>query len=128
MPHREPALLMRRIRHATLIAAALLAAGAVAQAADSPPLSSSRYDTDYPTIPYSANATHNAFARLQARMDRGEVKLEYRPGRGYLDSLLKELKIDPSSQVMVYSKTSLQIDFINATTPRDVYFNDSTYV
>jgi hypothetical protein len=128
MRHRDPFPLLRRIRHATLIAAALLAAGTVARAAESPPLSSSRYDTDYPTIPYAGSATHNAFARLQARMERGEVKLEYRPGRGYLDSLLKELKIDPSSQMLVYSKTSLQIDFINATTPRAIYFNDSTYV
>lgn len=102
--------------------------GHAPRAAQPPPLSSSRYDTDYPTIPYSGLASHNAFARLQARIDRGEVKLEYRPGRGYLDALLRELKIDPSSQMLVYSKTSLQIDYISASTPRAVYYNDSTYV
>jgi hypothetical protein len=107
-----------------------LLSGAVGAAGPdiSPVLAASRYDTDYPSVPYSSIARHNAFARLQERMDRGEVKLEYRPDRGYLDSLLKALKIDPSSQVMVYSKTSLQIDGITAATPRAVYFNDEAYV
>ena len=87
-----------------------------------------RYDTEYPLIGYADKPTHNAVARLQDRMDRGEVQLKFVPGRGYLDSLLKALGIDPSSQTLVYSKTSLQIDLINATTPRAIYFNDDTYV
>jgi hypothetical protein len=48
--------------------------------------------------------------------------------RGYLDAFLKELDIDPSSQVLIYSKTSLQTDLIDVGTPRAVYFNDHTYV
>ena len=36
--------------------------------------------------------------------------------------------IDPSSQTLVYSKTSLQIDLIKAATPRAIYFDDDTYV
>jgi hypothetical protein len=87
-----------------------------------------RYDTEYPLIGYADKPTHNAIARLQDRMDRGEVKLEFVPGRGYLDSLLKALAIDPSSQTLVYSKTSLQIDLIKAATPRAIYFDDTTYV
>ena len=61
-------------------------------------------------------------------MERGEVKLEFVPGRGYLDSLLKALGIDPSSQTLVYSKTSLQIDLIKASTPRAIYFDNDTYI
>jgi hypothetical protein len=87
-----------------------------------------RYDADYPVIGYSGKPTHNAIARLQEQLDRGEVKLEFAAPRGYLDSILKHLGIDPSSQTLVYSKTSLQIDFINAATPRAIYFNDDTYV
>ena len=117
------------IRNAAFLILLALSGTALAAGPDiSPVLAASRYDTDYPTVPYSGIARHNAFARLQERMDRGEVKLEYKPGRGYLDSLLKALKIDPSSQVMVYSKTSLQIDGITAATPRAVYFNDQAYV
>jgi hypothetical protein len=87
-----------------------------------------RYDTEYPLIGYADKPTHNAIARLQERLDRGEVTLEFAPGRGYLDSLLRALGIDPSSQTLVFSKTSLQIDLINAATPRAIYFDDDTYV
>jgi hypothetical protein len=87
-----------------------------------------RYDIDYPMIGYAGLARHNAIARLQERLDRGEVKLEFKGERGYLDSLLEALNIDPSSQVLVYSKTSLQFQRIDARKPRAIYFNDDTYV
>ncbi len=78
-----------------------------------------RYDTEYPAIGYSDAASHNAVARLQARLASGEVKLEFNPVRGYVDSLLKNLNIDATSQVLVYSKSSLQIDWIRGRdTPR----------
>jgi hypothetical protein len=99
--------------------------GLTSQAADYSVL---RYDTEYPQIGYSDKPTHNAFARLQERLDKGEVKLEWKAPRGYLDSLLKALNIDPSSQSLVFSKTSLQINFISEKTPRAVYFNDEDYV
>ena len=87
-----------------------------------------RYDTDYPVVGYADLPANNAVAKLQARLDRGEVKLEFDAVRGYLDSLLKALDIDVSSQTLVYSKTSLQIEAIRAATPRAIYFNDDTYV
>jgi hypothetical protein len=87
-----------------------------------------RYDADYPTVAYGEKATQNPIARLQDKLDRGEVTLKFEGTRGYLDSLLAALGIDKSSQVLVYSKTSLQIHVIDATTPRAVYFNDHTYV
>ncbi|HYK25117.1 MAG TPA: hypothetical protein VEV18_02590, partial [Steroidobacteraceae bacterium] len=86
------------------------------------------YDEDYPFIGYSSAPQHNDVAHLLARMNAGKVKLQYREPRGYLDSLLKALKINPDSQVMVFSKTSLQSDLINPETPRAIYFNDDTYV
>ena len=93
-----------------------------------PQVNAARYDTDYPSLGYSNPARHNAFARLQQRLDRGELQLKWRAERGYLDDLLAALKIDVSSQVLVYSKTSLQIDGITAATPRAVYFNEEAYV
>jgi len=86
------------------------------------------YAREYPAIPYTQMPADNAIARLQARIDRGEVKLVYRAPRGYLDSILAALGIDPSSQVLVYSKSSLQKGEISAATPRAIYFNDETYV
>ncbi|MGB6451513.1 MAG: hypothetical protein WBE92_12245, partial [Steroidobacteraceae bacterium] len=86
------------------------------------------YDKEYPVIGYARTPQNNAIARLQSRIDRGEVKLQYRAPRGYLDSLLQALEIDPSSQALVYSKTSLQTGAIKAATPRAIYFNENTYV
>ena len=104
------------------------AAPAVGNLARAPIATSLRYDTDYPLIGYADRPTHNAIARLQDRLDKGATKLKFVPGRGYLDSLLQTLGIDPSSQTLVYSKTSLQIDLIRAATPRAIYFDDDTYV
>jgi hypothetical protein len=86
------------------------------------------YDHDYPFIDYSGTPRHNDVARLIARMQAGKVKLSYTEPGGYLDSLLRALRIDPDSQVMVFSKTSLQADLISPQTPRAIYFNDDTYV
>ena len=59
---------------------------------------------------------------------RGTVKLRRTPQHGYLESVLQALNINPDSQTLVFSKTSLQIDAISAATPRAIYFNDDTYV
>src|SRR5580698_10267580 len=86
------------------------------------------YDKEYPVMHYERLPTHNAIAHLQQRLAAGEVKLTYSPARGYLDSLLAALNIDASSQVLVYSKTSLQTGAISAATPRALYFDTDTYV
>ncbi|MEJ0008303.1 MAG: hypothetical protein WDM77_18555 [Steroidobacteraceae bacterium] len=90
-------------------------------------LSALLYDSEYPVIGYSATPQHNAIARLQTRLLRGEVRLKFKSPRGYLDSVLKNLGIDPSSQILVYSKSSLQVEWVNAAAPRAIYFNDDTY-
>jgi hypothetical protein len=87
-----------------------------------------RYDQEYPVIDYSGRATHNRVWRLQQRLNSGELKLEWEPRWGYLRSLLKALDINPDSQVLVFSRTSLQTGYISARTPRAIYFNDDTYV
>jgi hypothetical protein len=70
----------------------------------------------------------NPITRLQSRIDSGAVNLEFKPGRGYLESILRNLNIPVSSQILVFSKTSLQKDIISPRTPRAIYFNDQTYV
>lgn len=87
-----------------------------------------RYDQEYPVVQYSGPARDNRISRLQQKIDKGEVKLQWEPGFGYLRSMLKALDIDPSSQTFVFSKTSLQTTHISEKTPRAIYFNDDTYV
>src|SRR6185436_1306247 len=55
-------------------------------------------------------------------------KLTYTSPQGYLPSLLSQLNIPQSSQVLVFSKTSFQRERIAPATPRAIYFNDDTYV
>jgi hypothetical protein len=97
-----------------------------ATSAPAPPVAG--YERDYPAIDYAGDATRNSIAELQRRLASGDVALTRTPGRGYLDSLLEALRISASSQVLVFSKTSLQAIHIDANKPRALYFNDSTYV
>jgi hypothetical protein len=81
---------------------------------------------DDPAIQYGQRATDDPVARLQQRLERGEVKLETVPnGVGYLPSVLKQLDVNPDSQALVFSKTSTQTDKIGPRTPRAIYFNDN---
>lgn len=77
---------------------------------------------------YAAATPVDAVARLQRRIDAGEVTLAFDPKRGYLASVLAALNIPASSQTLVYSKTSFQFDKIAPRTPRAVYFADDAYV
>ncbi len=79
-------------------------------------------------IRYSSQSPSDPVARLMGRLASGEVRLQRDPAHGYLPSLLQALKISPASQVLVFSKTSLQIHRISPTNPRAIYFNDSVYV
>jgi hypothetical protein len=119
-------------RNCGTILAALLAAlvlpGSLRADTDRLLVNATRYDQEYPVIQYSGPATHNRVWRLQQKLNSGEVKLEWEPQWGYLRSLLKALEIDPSSQTMVFSKTSLQTTKIAEQTPRAVYYNQDTYV
>ena len=83
---------------------------------------------DLPPIRYSESIPNDPVASLQRRLAAGEVRLHRDPRFGYLPSLLKELNISPESQVLVFSKTSLQIHKISPANPRALYFNDSVYV
>ena len=79
-------------------------------------------------INYSRTTPVNVISRLQGRIDAGEVRLVREGEQGYLKSLLRELDVPVSSQMLVFSKTSLQRNRIAPQTPRAIYFNDETYV
>ena len=70
----------------------------------------------------------DAIARLQARINAGDVVLARDSAFGYLPSLLRALEIPVSSQGLVFSRTSLQTDKIAPWSPRAIYFNDDVYI
>jgi len=85
-------------------------------------------DIEQAPINYSAATPRNTVTRLQERLASGKAKLEFEPDHGYLRSLLRELDVPESSQVLVFSKTSMQRDRISPKTPRAIYFNDDVMI
>jgi hypothetical protein len=67
-------------------------------------------------------------AAMVERIESGETVLEPDPLFGYLPAVLEELDIPLSSQSLVFSRTSLQVDVIAPWAPRAIYFNDDVYV
>jgi hypothetical protein len=87
------------------------------------------YETEYPPIGYGEVAPQDSFSQLMETLEAEGKVLEFaNDGSGFLDSLLAALDIDPSSQVLVFSKTSIKQRFINSKVPRSLFFNDEVYV
>jgi len=83
---------------------------------------------DDPAIQY-AGPVSDRVAKVEAQLEGGRAKLDYAPnGRGYLPAVLKRLDINIDSQVLVFSRTSIQNQRISPGTPRAIYFNDDTAV
>ncbi len=106
------------------IAAVVAAAGAHAQ------LDGSVISLEHPAIRYRSEPLQNAVAVLQDRLAQGRSELAFdaRPGIGYLPALLGELRVPFESQLLVYSKTSLQQRLIVPERPRAIFFNDELAV
>jgi len=84
---------------------------------------------DHPAIDYISRTQDDPVARLQKRIDQGQVKLDYEPKRaGYLPGLLKALQVNVDSQMLVFSRTSFQAYRISTKAPRALYFNDNVAV
>src|SRR5262245_13814346 len=83
---------------------------------------------DDPAIQYASRPVADPVSKLQERLNRGEVKLDYHPDFGYLVSLLRNLNAPRASQVLVFSKTSFQAARIYPRMPRALYFTDNVAV
>jgi hypothetical protein len=83
---------------------------------------------DEDTIAYSKMPDSGPVARLQKRLNAGEVQLKRDDEFGYLRAVLRELGVSTNSQMLVFSKTSFQRERIGPKSPRALYFNDDVYV
>lgn len=109
---------MRGFLRVPVVCAWLLVCAAPAPAAD----------LDRPPISYSTATPGDAVTALIQKIRAGEAALERDDDHGYLLALLKRLDVPLSSQVLVFSKTSLQRARIGPKTPRAIYFNDEVTV
>lgn len=99
-----------------LLGASLIVPAALAQEIESAP------------IRYSTAPLKNPVEEFRQKLIDGKAALEYEPEHGYLKSLLKAFDIPESSQVLVFSKTSLQRERISPKTPRAIYYNDEVLI
>ena len=83
-----------------------------------------RASRDHPAILYTNGAIDNAVEDLNRRLEDGSAALAFEGRSGYLRSLLDALDMPVESQVLVFSPTSFQEDWIDFDNPRAVFFRD----
>ena len=99
--------------------------------ADVSPLPSARVwfpSDEHPAIDYAGRRSDDAMALLMRRIAESKTSLQRDDASGYLTSLLAALKVSQDSQMLVFSKTSLQRQFISPQTPRAIFFSDEVVV
>ncbi len=84
-------------------------------------------DYEQPPISYSAATPQDAVATVQRRIASGVLAF-VGDDREIVRAVLRELDVPLESQVVVFSKTSLQRGRISPSRPRALYFSDTAYV
>ncbi|MFO1050668.1 MAG: hypothetical protein U1F36_00470 [Planctomycetota bacterium] len=79
-------------------------------------------------IRYEVPTGNDPVAKLADRLGKGELELDRDERFGLLPALLSALGALPSSQALVFSKTSFQNALISPRNPRAIYFGDDVYV
>ena len=77
---------------------------------------------------YFESTPRDRFTRRIADLSEGRLPLDRSSERAFLKSLLTALDIPESSQLLVFSNTSLQLSLIHPGNPRALYFSDDLYL
>jgi hypothetical protein len=85
-------------------------------------------DIDKPPHDYWNRPLKDRFTLLKNDLESGKLALDRSGEKAFLVSFLKALNIPVSSQMLVFSTTSLQLRFITPSNPRALYFTDDLYV
>ena len=83
-----------------------------------------RGSTEDPAIKYSTAPLNNVVADINTRLRDGTITFTFDGRSGYLRSALDALQIPIDSQLLVFSRASLQGRQIGEQNPRAVFFND----
>lgn len=108
---------MRLLRFLPLLLLSVLACRALAQS----------NDYDQPPILYSDSTPNDPITKLQERLNSREFAVTGE-GKAAVKQVLDALGISTKTQVVVFSKTSVQRVRINPQNPRAFYFNDECYI
>lgn len=85
-------------------------------------------DIDDPPHNYRQRTPQDAFTRMQEDFISGKIPLDRSGEKPFVLSLLRALEIPASSQMLVFSTTSLQLSLISPANPRALYFNEDLYL
>jgi hypothetical protein len=94
------------------------------------PVASAQFYNDFELKPhgYFTRKPQDPMSLLMEKIDTREVKITEENGKPLVERLLRELKLDKDTQVLVFSKTSLQKRAVSYRNPRAIYFNESVYL
>lgn len=79
---------------------------------------------DDPAIAYAATPTNTVVDALNRRLADGTARLAFDGRAGYLRSTLEALALPVDSQLLLFSKASLQGRLIGPANPRAIFFDD----
>lgn len=85
-------------------------------------------ETDASSEPETWKTAQDPVARLWQRAGKTGQPLQAASHAAWLATVLKELDVPVESQVLVFSKTSLQKSHIDPAKPRALYYNEDCYV
>jgi hypothetical protein len=86
------------------------------------------HEIDAPPHNYHQRAPQDRFTRLKDDFESGRIALERSTEKAFVLSVLDALGIPASSQMLVFSTTSLQLSLISPRNPRALYFNEEVYL
>jgi len=79
---------------------------------------------DDPAISYSSAPVNNVVDDLNRKLEAGSARLAFEGRSGYLQSALEALQLPIDSQLLLFSKGSLQGRLVGPSSPRAMFFND----
>lgn len=83
---------------------------------------------DEPPHNYHRAGLQDRFTKLKADLESRRIPLDHSSEKAFVISLLKSLEVPATSQMLVFSTTSLQLRLITPSNPRALYFSDDLYL
>lgn len=83
---------------------------------------------EHPAIEYATRPPRDPVARLSREINEGRIQIPFEPRSGFLRGVLRALDVPVESQIVAFSKTSLQSPRITPENPRTLFFNDGVAV
>jgi len=113
-----------RWRSLLAIGFALFVLGALRASVDAQRAGTFMGSTEDQAIKYSTAALNNVVVDVNRKLQDGSLQFTFDDRSGYLKSALEALKLPVDSQLLVFSRLSLQGRKINEQNPRALFFND----